>query len=108
VPPLRQTGPPEPQSTVPLVQIAAGVHAAPCEHATQVPAPLQTPPEHDVPAPAGEPAVQIGVPVEHEIVPVRHALLGVQLDPGEHPLHRPAPSHTPPGHAAPAETLLAN
>lgn len=77
-------------------------------HATQTPAPSHTPPGQFVPALAEPVALQSGVPVEHEVVPVWHGLLGVQLTPAVHPLQRPAPSQTPPAHGKPLDALLAN
>lgn len=97
------TGPPELQSICPpATQSLAGVHALPCAHATHVPAPLHTPPGHETPAPALPDTLHTALPLPHAVVPVVHALPVEHAAPAEHGLQVPEPSHTPPGHVAPA------
>jgi hypothetical protein len=74
-------------------------------HAAQLPDASQTPPAHADPAGALPVALQTGAPLEHTRLPVRHAVVGVQLMPLVHATHVPEPLHTPPAHAVPEAAL---
>jgi hypothetical protein len=64
-----QTGPPELQSIVPLVHGLPVLHPAPCEHDTQVPPPLHTPPGQPDPAPTFPAKLHTGLPLLQSVDP---------------------------------------
>jgi len=100
-----QLGVPELQSIAPVLHsFGLVVHAAPAEHATQLPV-LQTPPGQDVPVPTFPFSMHTAVPELQLIAPVRQTLPGVHAAPAEQGLHAPA-LHTPPGQLVPFALLL--
>ena len=105
LPATLHTGPPVPHPIVPVVHGFPVLHPAPDEHATQLPEPLHTPPAQPVPAARLPLALHTGPPVPHPIVPVVQGFPVLHGAPGEHAVHAPWPSHTPPEHPAPATVL---
>jgi hypothetical protein len=102
-----QTGAPVEQSRVPVTHGFAGVHAAPCWHATHEAAALHTlfvP--HVKPAGSDAPASwHTATPVSHAIAPWRQGFVGVQLVPDVHDAQLPLGEHTlSVPHAVPAVT----
>jgi hypothetical protein len=79
---------------VPVWQTLAGVHVRPAVHALHEPVSHTSFVPHVVPLGALLPvSLQTDTPVEHEVVPVWHGLLGVHATPAVHALHEPL-SHT--------------
>ncbi len=72
------TGVPVAQLNVPLWQVLVGVHAPPLLHVAQTPALQTIPVPHDVPADLFPLSTQTEAPVEHDVVPVLHGLVGWQ------------------------------
>ena len=100
-----QTGAPLVHTMEPVRHAIGGVQAIPLVHALHTPAALHTPPAHAVPAAALPFAVHTGVPVVHEMAPVRHAAVGVHDVPPVQTEHAPLPLQTPPPQAVPAGAL---
>lgn len=75
--PSTHTALPEAQLMMPFRQALPGfvVHAAPSLQELHEPA-LHTPPEHTVPLVLLLPSTQVGVPLPHSTVPLRHAAPG--------------------------------
>jgi len=86
------TAEPVVQDTVPVSQrLPGGVHAVPAVHAAQWPALHTWPLPQDVPSGRSTSAPQVGVPVEHDVVPVWQGLPGgVQEVPETQATHCPA------------------
>jgi hypothetical protein len=75
-------------------------------HAPHVPVLEHTWPEpHAVPAGRLPVSVHTGAPVEQSIAAVWHGFVDVHGAPAVHATQLPAPLHTPPGHAVPADAL---
>ena len=102
-----QTGAPVEHASAPVVHGSPVLHEAPAAHGTHAPAPLQTPPGHEVPAATSPTTLHTGAPVEQSIVAVVHGSLVLHGSPAVHALHVPLPSQTPVGHETPAGRWLA-
>src|SRR5271154_2826810 len=82
-PPATHTGVPVAHEIAPVAQTFAGVQAAPVVHAPHTPLSQTSLVPHIEPFAAvfAPPATHTGAPVAHEIVPVRHAFVGVHAAP---------------------------
>ena len=97
--PSAQTGAPVVHETTPVLHaLGFPMHAAPGEHATQLPV-LHTPPGQAVPMPTLPDSTHTPEPELQLMLPVLQGLAGEQPAPPLHGLHEP-PLHTPPGHTA--------
>ncbi len=94
VPRSVQAGTPVEQDVDPLWQALTGVHTAPVVHALHEPLSHTSLVPHVVPLTASLPvSVHVETPVEHDVVPVWHGLIGVHDTPAVQALHVPL-SHT--------------
>jgi hypothetical protein len=98
------TGTPVEQEVVPVSHWLAGVQGALGVHATHAPLSQTMLAPHDAPFGPGMPvSAQTDVPVEQDVVPRSHWLVGVHGRPEEHATHDP-PLHTMPvPHAVPLD-----
>ncbi len=98
-----QRGTPVEQEVVPVSHWLAGVHGAFGVHATHAPLSQTIPAPHDPPFGPGMPvSVHVDVPVEQDVVPRSHWLVGVHGTPDAQATHEP-PLHTMPvPHAVPS------
>jgi hypothetical protein len=94
VPVSVHAGTPVEHAVVPVWQTLVGVQAAPTVHALHDPLSHTWLVPHVVPLAALLPvSAQTDTPVEHDVAPVWHGLLGVHVTPAVHALHVPL-SHT--------------
>ena len=107
--PSLQVFPDGPHTVVPSLQpawLGFPVQEVAATHATQV-GPTHTPPVHALPAATFETLPQVAPPTPQLTLPWVHCE-GVHTAPGEHGVHAPLESQTPPGQAVPAGLLLAS
>lgn len=100
-------GAPLEQAVVPVSQALVGVHGAPNVHALHAPLSHTALVPQEVPLAALLPvSVHDGVPIEHDRVPVWHALAGVHDAPVMHALHAPLSQTWLVPHEVPFATLF--
>jgi hypothetical protein len=100
--PAVHTGDPVAHEIVPRRHGLLGVQVIPATHPLHIPEPSHTPPGHAVPALRFVAKTHTAAPVVHEIMPVVQGLPVEHAMPAVHAAQLPLPSHTPPGHDAPA------
>jgi hypothetical protein len=96
LPRAAHTGPPLSHAVAPTWQGFVGVHAAPGAQGTQVPAPLQTPLGHAVPAGTLAPVTHIDAPDAQRVTPETQGLPVLHAAPSAQARQVPASSHARP------------
>jgi hypothetical protein len=107
VPVSLHTGAPLVHTVVPVWHGLAGVQTAPEVHALQVPLSQTSLVPHEVPLLRLPPvSTHVDTPVEHDVVPVWHALAGVHDRPAVHAVHVPLSQTSLVPHEVPLGALV--